>query len=86
MPINLNVQLDTEAMNAGEAKQLQRLIEDSGVMLMQGAEVKGARDMHYYTIRIERDGQAHRVRFDQVSIPSSVKPLLDFLISRAKPI
>jgi hypothetical protein len=86
MPIPLNAQLDTETMNPAEAGQLQRLIEDSGIMSMQGAEVKGARDMHYYTIKIEDDGQTHRVRFDQISIPSSVKPLIDFLMSRAKTI
>lgn len=83
VPLPLRCKLDSEQMEPGEAQKLQRLVDDSGVLSLTSAEVKG-NDMHYYTVEVEREGRSHRVRFDQISLPPQLKPLIDYLMAQAK--
>lgn len=83
-PIALGCQLDTDKLSSDEATKLKSLVNQSGVMNMADARVAAARDVHLYTIDITDGDQQHKVKFDQLSIPPSVKPLLDFLGLHAK--
>lgn len=81
VPINLRCRVDTGDLPPEEAKRLEMLLENSGVMETTGRTVRG-NDMHYFTVEIDRDGQVHRARFDQVSIPAAAKPFFDYLLAK----
>ena len=83
-PMPIGCDLDTQTMPPDECQRLQLLIEDSGVMDMHDAEVKGARDVHYYHIEIEGNGKSKKLKLDQLSVPPQAKPLIDFLIKHSK--
>lgn len=83
-PIPFGCVLDGDTMPPGDATRLKELVQSTQVMSARNAEVKGARDVYYYTIKVELDGKQHKVRFDQLSVPPEIKPLLDFLLARSK--
>lgn len=83
-PIAIGSELDTNQMPAAESAELLALIKASEIMTMKGSTVKGACDVHYYTIDITDGESRHHVKFDQLSIPAQVKPLVQFLEKRSK--
>ena len=80
-PIFVGCQFDTEKEPAPE---LDALVRSSGIMSEKSKRVEAARDVFYYTFEIELDGQKQKVTFDQLSVPTAVKPLLDYCLSQSK--
>ncbi len=83
VPIAIGAELDTERMPPVESAELVVLINSSGIMTMKDSVVQGARDVHYYTIDITQKDSRHKVKFDQISMPPLVKPLVEFLEKRS---
>lgn len=75
--------LDTAEMPASEARILEGLVAASNILSLKGTKSSWAQDAGRYEFEIIDGGVSHRVNFD-VSVPDSVKPLLDFLRERAK--
>ncbi len=83
-PRLLGLDIDTDSAEAAESEKLRRLVEESGILGMSGAQQKGARDVNLYHFEIESDQGIHKVTFDQLSIPDTVKPLVKFFNERAR--
>lgn len=83
-PMPLSCTIDTDTCSAEDAIQLRSLVASSGVMQASSATVPGARDVRLYVIDIEDDDLSHEVKFDDISIPAAVRPLIDFLQARSK--
>ena len=81
MPISCD--LDSATMNPDDAKHLQELIAGSGIMHASSASVAAARDVRYYLLDIESDGESKSIKFDELSVPTQVRPLIDYLVSRS---
>ncbi len=78
-PLPIGCVIDTAAGGA-EALECERLVATSGIAKTVSAKVKGACDVHYFHIEIDHDGTLQVFDFDQISLPSSVRPLVQFLI------
>ncbi|HZS03020.1 MAG TPA: protealysin inhibitor emfourin [Chloroflexota bacterium] len=83
-PIFRGCELDTDDLPAEEAAQLQGLVAASGILAMRDARVEAARDVRLYTFGVQTDRGAHEVTFDQLSVPDTVRPLLDLLRAKSR--
>lgn len=83
-PIFVGTQIDTDAEQGPESTELEKLVMDSGIMKLSDAKVKGARDVYFYTFDIHVGELKHSVTLDQLSVPPSVQPLLEFLKARSR--
>lgn len=83
-PMAVACTVDTDTCPPDDAKQLEHLVATSGIMQSPGRTVAGARDVRYHSVTVDQNGQHAEVTFDDISIPSEVRPLIDFLQSRAK--
>ena len=79
-------ELDTDSLPADEAATLQSLVEQSGILQAKSGRTPTARDLFNYDITIETSQGSHHVSFDDMTMPESVDPLLEYLQDRAKPV
>ncbi len=77
--------VDTDSLPAGEAEALKSLVERSGAGALHDAHDSAARDLGQYEIEIDAGPQRCRLCFDELNVPETVTPLLDFLKARARP-
>jgi hypothetical protein len=77
--------VDVKLLPADEAAELQTLIERSDVLQTSSQFTPKARDLHVYEITVETVQGAHRLELDEGSMPQSLKPLLNYLTHRARP-
>jgi hypothetical protein len=82
-PIFEGCELDPATLPQEDATELRFLVERSGVMDMASQHVAAARDVRQYQLVVQTDQRTHRVGFDQLSVPASVRPLLEFLQRRS---
>lgn len=83
-PMPMQCVIDTASCSQEDAKQLEALMDSSDIMQAESASIPGARDVRYYLIEIERDGQMKSLKYDELSVPAKAKPLVQFLQSRAQ--
>jgi hypothetical protein len=79
-------QLDTDQLPAAEAAQLQCLIESSQAAQSMERRSPRARDAIQYDFTIERAGQTHHIAVDDLTMPASLRPLLQVLRKHARPL
>ena len=77
-------ELDTAALAPDAARELERLVAESGIAGSDVSLSDTGRDLQQYEITIE-GGNPISVVFDDSSIPPSAKRLLGFLKKRARP-
>jgi hypothetical protein len=77
--------LDTEQMPAHEAATLESLVEQSRLPDSITEHTPQARDIGHYVITIDAGGHVRRASVDDQTLPESARPLLRFLLQRAKP-
>ena len=70
----------------GKANSVLWKFDRKGILEVSSALTPRARDVFLYEITVERGGLVHRVSFDDLSIPPSVEPLLEYLRSKARPL
>lgn len=78
-------ELDTDSFPPDEAVELQSLVEQSGILQAKGGRTPNARDLLNYEITVQTSEGVHRVSFDDMTLPESAVPLLEYLQSRAQP-
>jgi len=78
-------ELDTSTMPAGEADALRGLVQQSEVERAGSIVQSRGRDVEVYEIVIRSGDREHRVRFDEMTLPEGLEPLIDFLRVRARP-
>ena len=79
-------EIDTDSLAAEEAAKLKSLVEQSGILQAQSKQTPNSADLLYYEITIETKKGIHQVSFDDMSLPESAIPLLEYLQDRAKPL
>lgn len=82
--LRLGCDLDTKFLSPEEATQLESLVEKSGILRSQSARSENTADQINYEITIETDRGICQRTFDDLTLPESVLPLLDYLQSHAK--
>jgi emfourin len=78
-------ELDTAAITPEMARELKRLVEESGLAVSGEFFSDAGRDLRQYEITIEDGTKKISVTFDDENIPQSAKPLLGYLKKCAKP-
>jgi hypothetical protein len=81
-PVFKGCELDLDQLEPAEAAKIRQLVETSGLLEMTDRRVPGAADVHNYDLHVETERGTHRVSFDALSVPASVRPLIALL--RAK--
>jgi hypothetical protein len=77
--------LDTEQLSPAEAASLEALVEQIQGEDSVSRHSELARDASQYEITIEKGGQTYRLAFDDLNVPTKVRPLLKFLQKHARP-
>ncbi len=84
--IQMTTTVDTAALSPEDVLQFQQLIKSSGFFSLPATITasKAQPDRFQYQVTIEDGGKSHTVTVSESSLPSSVKPLLDFVNRNAK--
>jgi hypothetical protein len=82
--LRMGCDLDTNLLPLEEAAELQSLVEGSGVAQSQSSRSENAADLINYEITIETKEGTRQIAFDDLTLPESIIPLLDYLQSHAK--
>ncbi len=84
--LRMGCELDTNVLSIDEAAQLESLVKTSGILQTKSARSENTADLINYEITIEIKEGKHQVTFDDLTLPESIVPLLDYLQSHATPI
>ncbi|WP_309741734.1 protealysin inhibitor emfourin [Chamaesiphon sp. OTE_20_metabat_361] len=84
--LRMGYDLDTNLLPIEEAAELQSLVQGSGVVQSQSSRSENAADLINYEITIETKEGTRQIAFDDLTLPESIIPLLDYLQSHAKPL
>lgn len=78
-PSMIGCVLDTANLPPADAQQLKELVRLSEIMTGDSQVSKSARDAHVFNFQIEDDdGRIHQVKYDTVTLPDAVRPLMEF--------
>lgn len=79
-------EVNTADLEAPDAEQLKRLVQESGLVKSHRWVSEQTRDARQYEITIDEDEHSGiSVTFDDQNVPASARMLLGFLQQRAKP-
>jgi hypothetical protein len=81
--LSLGSDLDTDKLPTGEAEELVRLVKQAALDKVGDQKSSRGRDLTNYEIIVDDSGRTIKRSFDDMTIPSNVQPLLDFLNRRA---
>jgi hypothetical protein len=78
--------VDTDSLSDEESRQLHELVARAGVSELAGRRPaeSAARDQYAYLLTVEHSGQSHRIEVTDSDMPASVRPLVDYMRSRAR--
>ena len=82
----MGCELDTDLLPPKKATKLQSLVEQSDILQTKSTHSENTADLINYEITIETKAAKHQVRFDDLTLPENVLPLLDYLQTQAKPL
>jgi hypothetical protein len=77
--------LDTQALPPDQARELERLVRESGISQSGEHLSDGGRDLHQYEITIEDGRRKLAVTFDDANVPPAARAFLGFLKKCARP-
>jgi hypothetical protein len=82
--LQLDYQGDTNTLPEKEAKELERLIESSGVLDLEQDDMNrnvtvGRADVISYRLTLAKDARQITLWFNDITAPASVRPLLTYL-------
>lgn len=80
--------IDLNTVPEDERRQLNRLVEESGILHTQGQPetLKKGADLQQYEITINTpEGGMRKAFFNDITLPERVAPLVEYLLERAKP-
>ena len=78
--------LDTAEMGSTEGRSLRALVEQLSFKEIDERSDRSARDVVAYEITVEDGKRTSSLRFEGLSVPEPVKPLLAFLQERSSPL
>ena len=77
--------IDAAGLDVVERRELESLVADCGLGESSERLSDGGRDLRQYEIVIEQHATVQRIVCDDRSVPESARPLLAFLVARARP-
>jgi hypothetical protein len=78
-------ELDTSSLPPEEGRELETLVQSSGLCGSGEFRSPGARDLRLYEIHVERDSGGLAVTYDELTLPEQARPLVSFLRRNATP-
>jgi hypothetical protein len=78
-------ELTTSDLTPDERQELESRVAASGLTESLERFSPAGRDHRQYEIVIERDGVVRRIICDDHSVPEATRPLVAFLVARARP-
>lgn len=78
-------ELESSRLPADDARELQSLVQASGLLESGEFLSPGARDLRLYEIQVESGAGIVAVTFDDRTLPEQARPLVSFLRRCAKP-
>lgn len=82
--ISKGVDLTVSSLSAEEQAKVQKLFEEANLPKHQEKTTPGAADVFYYSIEATTAKGAYEVKYDDVSLPGSVRPLVQYLDSKSQ--
>jgi hypothetical protein len=82
--ISKGVDIVVSSLSAEEQQQLQKLFDEANLPKHQEKTTPGAADVFYYWIEATAAKGTYEVKYDDVSLPGSVRPLVQFLDSKSQ--
>jgi hypothetical protein len=82
--ISKGVDITVSSLSADEQKQLQTLFEEAKLPKHEEKRTPGAADVFYYSIEATTAKGTYEVLYDDVSLPGSVRPLVQFLDGKSE--
>jgi hypothetical protein len=79
------VELESARLSAADARELQALVQSSGILESGEFRSPAGRDLRVYEIQIESGAGIVAVTFDDRTLPEQARPLVSFLRRNAKP-
>jgi hypothetical protein len=79
-------EVDTATLPPDEAAQLQELVKQSGVDSATSAHSARGADLIEYELVLETPHGSRTVAFDTMTLPSSARPLVEYLESKCPPL
>jgi len=80
MGVNRGCELDLSKMSHDERSKIESLFDVEEFMSLKSGNTPGAADVFYYNIEVVATaGQSHAVKFDDVTLPASLRPLVNYL-------
>lgn len=79
-------EIDTKQLPPQEAAELDSLLEQSGILQHRNEDTPDARDVFNYEIVVETNKGTQHASFNDMNLPESTIPLLEYLQSRAEPL
>ena len=81
--------IDTVALPEAEANELANLVAAANFFALAPPAPSGppsqGRDMFRYKLTVEREGRQHTVEATETAVPATLRPLINWLKSRAAP-
>ncbi len=78
-------EIESSALPPDEARELESLVQASGLSVSGEFLSPAARDLRLYAIQLERGAETVAVTFDDETLPAEARPLVSFLRRNAKP-
>ncbi len=77
-------ELDSSLLAPDEARELESLVTESGLLVSGDHRSPAARDLRLYEIRVQNGAANVSVTFDDLTLPERARPLVTFLRRNAK--
>lgn len=78
-------ELDTSSLAPAEARELEALVQSSGLVSSGEFLSRRGRDLRHYEIHVERGAGDLSVTFDDETLPDQARPLVSYLRKSAIP-
>jgi hypothetical protein len=78
-------ELDTARLSPEAVRELEALVQSSGLVASGEFLSPGGRDLRLYEIHVERDAGPLSMTFDDQTLPVQARPLVSFLRRNATP-
>jgi malate synthase len=78
-------ELESSALPPDDARELELLVQESGLSVSGEFVTAEARDLRRYAIEVERGAETVAVTFDDATLPERARPLVSYLRRNARP-
>ena len=78
--------IDAAALAPAASMVMKRLVKAASIAKLKAARTQGVADLILHDFAIETDAGSLHLSFDDLTLPTALKPLVAFLTRRSKPL